>query len=63
MKYLGVAYFTPEKFAAMVPEDVKELLSQCPALDEKMRAIGSIMMLPLNNSAAPPLAQLGYSRW
>ncbi|CAB3804016.1 hypothetical protein LMG28614_05935 [Paraburkholderia ultramafica] len=24
MKYLGLAYFTPEKFAAMAPDDVKE---------------------------------------
>jgi hypothetical protein len=37
MKYLGLAYFTPEKFAAMTPDDVKALVSQCPALDEKMR--------------------------
>ena len=27
MKYLGLAYFTPEKFAAMAPDDVKELVS------------------------------------
>ena len=40
MKYLGLAYFTPEKFAAMAPDDVKALVSQCPALDEKMRATG-----------------------
>ncbi|MGF6722219.1 hypothetical protein P3T43_001566 [Paraburkholderia sp. GAS41] len=44
MKYLGLAYFTPEKFAAMAPEDVKELVSQCPALDEKMRATGKVLV-------------------
>jgi len=38
MKYLGLAYYTPEKFAALPPEDVKALVSQCPALDEQMRA-------------------------
>ncbi|HTH68412.1 MAG TPA: YciI family protein [Rhodanobacter sp.] len=44
MKYLGLAYFTPEKFAAMEPGDVKELVSQCPALDEKMRATGKVLV-------------------
>lgn len=42
MKYLGLAYFTPGKFAAMAPEDVKALVGQCPALDEKMRATGKV---------------------
>lgn len=44
MKYLGLAYFTPEKFAAMAPEDVKQLVTQCPALDEKMRATGKVLV-------------------
>lgn len=44
MKYLGLAYFTPEKFAAMAPDDVKELVSQCPELDEKMRATGKVLV-------------------
>jgi hypothetical protein len=44
MKYLGLAYFTPEKFAAMTPDDVKALVSQCPPLDEKMRATGKMMV-------------------
>lgn len=44
MKYLGLAYFTPEKFHAMAPEDVKKLVSQCPALDEKMRATGKVLV-------------------
>ena len=44
MKYLGLAYFTPEKFALMAPDDVKELVSQCPALDEKMRATGKVLV-------------------
>lgn len=43
MKYLGLAYFTPEKFAAMAPEEVKALVSQCPALDEKMHATGAML--------------------
>ena len=44
MKYLDLAYFTPEQFAAMAPEDVKALVSQCPALDEKMRATGKVLI-------------------
>lgn len=44
MKYLGLAYFTPEKFNAMAPEDIKTLVSQCPALDEKMRATGKVVV-------------------
>ena len=44
MKYLGLAYFTPEKFAAMAPDDVKALVSQCPPLDEKMRATGKMLV-------------------
>jgi hypothetical protein len=44
MKYLGLAYFTPEKFDALAPDDVKKLVSQCPALDEKMRATGKVLV-------------------
>jgi len=44
MKYLGLAYFTPEKFAAMSPDDVKALVTQCPPLDEKMRATGKVLV-------------------
>ena len=44
MKYVGLAYFTPEKFATMAPDDVKALVSQCPALDERMRATGKLLV-------------------
>lgn len=44
MKYLGLAYFTPEKFAALPPDQVKAIVSQCPALDEKMRATGKVLV-------------------
>ena len=44
MKYLGLAYFSPEKFAAMAPDEIKELVSQCPALDDKMRATGKVLI-------------------
>lgn len=44
MKYLGLAYYSPEKFAAMSPEAIDALVSQCPALDEKMRATGKVLV-------------------
>lgn len=44
MQYLGLAYFTPEQFAEMPPDDVKALVSQCPALDEQMRATGKVLV-------------------
>lgn len=44
MKYLGLAYYNPEKFAAMSPSDVQALVSQCPAMDEKMRATGKVLV-------------------
>lgn len=43
MKYLGLAYYSPGKFAAMAPDEVEALVSQCPALDEKMRATGKVL--------------------
>ncbi len=42
MKYLGLAYYNPGKFAAMDPADVQALVSQCPALDDRMRATGKV---------------------
>lgn len=44
MKYLGLAYYNPEKFAAMPAEDVERLVGQCPALDGKMRATGKVLL-------------------
>jgi len=44
MKYVGLAYFTPDKFAAMAPDEVKALVSQCPPLDEAMRATGKVLV-------------------
>lgn len=44
MKYLGLAYFTPDRFDAMPPGDVQALVSQCPPLDEAMRATGKVLV-------------------
>ncbi|MBT9465846.1 YciI family protein [Hydrogenophaga sp.] len=44
MKYLGLAYYNPAKFAAMAPDDVQALVRQCPPLDEKMRATGKVLV-------------------
>ncbi len=40
MKYIGLAYFEPAKFAALSPAERQAIVSQCPALDDKMRATG-----------------------
>lgn len=42
MKYLGLAYYSPEQFAAMTPEAVEALVRQCPVLDAQMRATGKL---------------------
>lgn len=44
MQYLGLAYFTPDKFAELPPDEVKAIVSQCPALDEAMRATGKVLV-------------------
>lgn len=44
MKYLGLAYWTPDKFAAMTPDAIEALERQCPALDEAMRATGRVLV-------------------
>jgi hypothetical protein len=44
MKYLGLAYYTPEAFAAMAPEAIEALTRQCPALDAKMQATGKMLV-------------------
>lgn len=44
MHYVGLAYFTPERFEAMPPEERAALLAQCPALDEAMRATGRMRL-------------------
>ena len=44
MKYLGLAYYSPDAFAAMTPEAVEALVSQCLALDAKMQATGRMLV-------------------
>lgn len=44
MKYVGLAYFTPDRFAALPPEEVNALVAQCPAMNEKMRATGKVLV-------------------
>ena len=44
MKYLGLAYYSPDAFAAMTPEAVEALVSQCPVLDAKMQATGRMLV-------------------
>lgn len=44
MKYLCLAYYNPEKFAAMAPADVQALVSQCPAKDLELKATGKLVV-------------------
>ncbi len=44
MKYLCLAYYDPQKFAAMTPDAVRALVSQCPAHDAALRASGRLLM-------------------
>jgi hypothetical protein len=44
MKYLCLAYYDPEKFAAMAPAEVQALVSQCPAKDALLKATGNLRL-------------------
>jgi hypothetical protein len=43
MLYLCLAYYDPARFAAMPPEAVQALVSQCPAKDAELRATGKLV--------------------
>lgn len=43
-KYLCLAYYDPQKFAAMPPDEVKALVSQCPARDAQLLASGHLLV-------------------
>ena len=38
MRYLCLAFYDPEKMAAMAPSEVQAMVSQCPAMDAKLKA-------------------------
>ena len=44
MKYLCLAYYNPEKFAAMAPADVQALVSQCPAKETELKKTGRMVV-------------------
>lgn len=44
MKYLCLAYYDPAKFAALSPEAVQALVTQCPPRDEQLKATGSLLV-------------------
>lgn len=43
-RYLCLAYYAPEKFAAMSPADTQALVSQCPAKDAQLKATGQLVV-------------------
>ncbi|HSV44693.1 MAG TPA: YciI family protein [Ramlibacter sp.] len=44
MKYLCLAFYDPAKFAAMPPDEVKAMVSQCPAKDAQLKATGQLLV-------------------
>ena len=44
MKYLCLAYYDPAAFAAMAPDAVKALVSQCPPRDAALKATGQLLV-------------------
>lgn len=44
MKYLCLAYYDPEKFAALAPAEVQALVSQCPAKDAELKKTGRLVV-------------------
>jgi len=44
MKYLCLAYYNPDKFAAMAPADLQALVSQCPAKDAELKKTGRLVV-------------------
>jgi hypothetical protein len=44
MKYLCLAYYDREKFEAMPKDELRALVSQCPAHDEQLRASGRLVL-------------------
>ncbi len=43
MKYLCLAYYDERKFAALDPATLRELVGQCPAHDQALRASGRLV--------------------
>jgi hypothetical protein len=44
VKYLCLAYYDEQKFDALAPDDVKALVSQCPAHDTVLRNSGRVLL-------------------
>lgn len=44
MKYLCLAYYDTEKFDALSPAELQNLVSQCPARDKALQATGALML-------------------
>jgi hypothetical protein len=45
VKYLCLGYYDEAKFAAMTPEEVRALVSQCKAFDDELQATGRVEMV------------------
>jgi len=45
LKYLCLGYYDEARFAAMTPEEVRALVSQCKAFDDELQATGRVEMV------------------
>jgi hypothetical protein len=44
MRYLGLAYYDPARFAALPAAELQALVSQCPPKDAAMQATGRLLV-------------------
>ena len=44
MKYLCLAYYEPARMGAMPADEIKAMVSQCPALDAQLKATGHLLV-------------------
>lgn len=44
MKFLCLAYYDPAKFAALRPDEVQALVSQCPPKDAQLKESGHLLV-------------------
>lgn len=44
MRYLGLAYYDPARFAELPPDELQALVGQCPARDQAMQDTGKVLV-------------------
>lgn len=44
MKFLCLAYYDPDKMGVLLPDELKAVVSQCPAKDAELKATGHLVL-------------------